>query len=395
MHFKNINYLAGTKKILIKNLAPYSNITCEFFNELSVLLLKSTNAKKYTDIISFAFWCRKKNIQNFKNDIRNTEFRVGLGLIFHICPSNIPVNFAYSFAFGLLSGNSNIVRVPSKSFPQVKIICDKINFLFKTKKFKSLNKMNLFVRYDQQDIITSFYSSICNARIIWGGDKSVNNIKKIMTPPKSIDITFPDRYSFCLINSNLVCKLDIVKLRSLVNKFYNDTYIVDQNGCSSPHLIVWVGSNNKKAKQIFWETLFTYVEKNYYLENINAIDKYTKSIEDILNLKNIKSIQRHGNQIYRVALKNLNSNNHLNRGKNGFFYEYESKDINELAKIINNKYQTLTYFGVKKSELIKFIKKNNLLGLDRIVPIGQSLDMGIHWDGFDMPRTLSRIIEIK
>jgi hypothetical protein len=75
MHFKNINYLAGTKKILIKNLAPYSNITCEFFNELSVLLLKSTNAKKYTDIISFAFWCRKKisKILKMISEIRNFE----------------------------------------------------------------------------------------------------------------------------------------------------------------------------------------------------------------------------------------------------------------------------------------------------------------------------------
>ena len=35
-------------------------------------------------------------------------------MIFHITPSNIPTNFAYSFIFGLLTGNSNIVKVPTK-----------------------------------------------------------------------------------------------------------------------------------------------------------------------------------------------------------------------------------------------------------------------------------------
>ena len=38
-----------------------------------------------------------------------------LGMIFHITPSNIPTNFAYSMIFGLINGNSNIT-VPSKKF---------------------------------------------------------------------------------------------------------------------------------------------------------------------------------------------------------------------------------------------------------------------------------------
>jgi hypothetical protein len=33
-----------------------------------------------------------------------------------------------------------------------------------------------------------------------------------------------------------------------------------------------------------------------------------------------------------------------------------------------------------------------LIGVDRIVPIGTALDIGIYWDGYDLIRTLSRVI---
>ena len=62
---------------------------------------------------------------------------------------------------------------------------------------------------------------------------------------------------------------------------------------------------------------------------------------------------------------------------------------------INNKYQTLTYFGVNKGILKNFILKNQLAGIDRIVPVGQALDISFFWDGYDLNRTLSRVVDIK
>ena len=45
--------------------------------------------------------------------------------------------------------------------------------------------------------------------------------------------------------------------------------------------------------------------------------------------------------------------------------------------------------------LKKFVLQNNLKGIDRIVPIGQSLNIGLLWDGYDILNILSRGIEIK
>ena len=55
----------------------------------------------------------------------------------------------------------------------------------------------------------------------------------------------------------------------------------------------------------------------------------------------------------------------------------------------------MTYFGLDKSELLDFVVKNRFPGIDRIVPIGTALEMGVIWDGYDIIRSLSRIIEVK
>ena len=47
---------------------------------------------------------------------------IGRGSILHITPSNVPMNFAYSLSFGLLSGNRNIIRLPGRNFIQIKLL---------------------------------------------------------------------------------------------------------------------------------------------------------------------------------------------------------------------------------------------------------------------------------
>jgi hypothetical protein len=47
-----------------------------------------------------------------------------------------------------------------------------------------------------------------------------------------------------IINSKIFDKISKKKLSSLIKNFYNDTYLVDQNACSSPHLILWYGGQS-------------------------------------------------------------------------------------------------------------------------------------------------------
>ena len=68
--------------------------------------------------------------------------------------------------------------------------------------------------------------------------------------------------------------------------------------------------------------------------------------------------------------------------------------LSDLAPIINDRCQTLTYFGFDVEELRNFVTSNQLRGIDRIVPIGRSLDMDVVWDGYDIIEHLSRRIDI-
>ena len=141
---KVIKFL-GNKKVLVKPCMPFGKLEIDFLDSLSKILMNNNNARNFPDVISFAFWCRKKNIKSLKNKLNTAETRIGLGCIFHITPSNVPLNFAYSFAFGLLTGNSNIVKLPSENFPQTKIVCNAISKIIKKSEFKIIGKKITFL----------------------------------------------------------------------------------------------------------------------------------------------------------------------------------------------------------------------------------------------------------
>ena len=69
------------------------------------------------------------------------------------------------------------------------------------------------------------------------------------------------------------------------------------------------------------------------------------------------------------------------------------KNLNVIKKICNSKFQTLTYFLNDNSVLENFLKRNNFVGVNRVVPIGQALEMSLNWDGNDLIRIMSRKIE--
>ena len=200
-----------------------------------------------------------------------------------------------------------------------------------------------------------------------------------------------------MIDAHSVLLADNVQMERLAVSFYNDTYLMDQNACSSPHLIVWLGKGKDlvEAKQKFWDCVYKTVVSKYEIQAVQAVDKFTQLCRNSIDLKDIAKCESYGNYIYRMKLAVLPQDVDLLRGKYGYFYEYDTDDINNLAHVITEKYQTLTYFGIDKDILINFVLKNHLCGLDRIVPIGAALDISVVWDGYDLIRSLSRICDIR
>ena len=103
--------------------------------------------------------------------------------------------------------------------------------------------------------------------------------------------------------------------------------------------------------------------------------------------------KNYSNYVYRLSLKQLPSNIHEFRGNCGYIYEYNASSLHEITHIINNRYQTLTYYGLNHSSIVDYIRKNKLHGVDRIVPVGKALDISLIWDGIEVINNLSRIID--
>jgi hypothetical protein len=125
-----------------------------------------------------------------------------------------------------------------------------------------------------------------------------------------------------------------------------------------------------------------------------TVDKYTHMFEDILDSKPIDKIEKETNLLYRAELSKLEGNLSEMRGKGGYFYEYTLNSLEDIAPFITEKFQTVTYFGVDPEEVRRFLVEKRLRGIDRIVPIGKAMDIGIMWDGFDLVRMLSRYVDL-
>ncbi|MEC7932550.1 MAG: hypothetical protein VX218_09690, partial [Pseudomonadota bacterium] len=79
-------------------------ILVDFCQALSSKLLRDPECRQYPDVMTFGYFCRKSSISKVFDALPNRALRLGWGSIVHIAPSNIPVNFAFSFLMGFLSG---------------------------------------------------------------------------------------------------------------------------------------------------------------------------------------------------------------------------------------------------------------------------------------------------
>ncbi len=389
----SIKYLVGNKKISNQPSVPFGTNELKFLDDFSKIIKSDKSTKNKSDILSFSFWCRKKNLAKLSNDIINKNLKVGIGLIFHITPSNVPTNFLFSLILGLITGNSNIIKVPQREFDEINIICNCLNKALR--KNKKIQNRIAVVRYDD-DFFTRKFSSICDGRMIWGGDNTIKNLRKIETKPRNRDINFADRYSFAIINAEQILKLDQNKLLNLTNNFFNDTYKFDQNACTSPHLIVWYGNKNKisLAKNKFWNSLYKIVKNKYKITNFVANDKLNELYKLSIENDKLGKLTSHENMIYRFQFDKVPLNNDKIRGKWGIFFETEIKSFSKLNNFVNEKYQTLTYFGFSKKVLENLFLKYEFRGIDRIVPVGSSMNLSLIWDGYDLKNILTRNIEI-
>lgn len=377
---------------------PFADNVIEFLNALSGALLKDRESRLYPDAITFAFFCRKANLQKFKEEyVSDGVLRMGRGLLFHIAPSNVPINFGYSLVSGLLAGNTNVVRVSSKQFAQVDLIIKHLHALLASGEYDEVANRIALVRYDRTSDANEMFSAMCNVRVIWGGDATIATLRQNAIPPRAFDVCFADRYSIAAINPEAIMEAGVAEMKKLAEAFYNDTYLFDQNACSAPHTIFWVekgsngsdGSKVQEAKEKFWNAVHEHVAAKYQLQAVMSVDKLTAFYRQAACM-DVRKEEMPDNVVVRTELKELPKNIEDFRCACGYFSEKTISSLDEIAPIVSIKYQSLGYYGFSREELREFVVRNRFQGLDRIVPIGETSSFALTWDGYNLIDTFTR-----
>ena len=86
------------KNFSIKVRKPFEENVIDFISDFSNEIRRSSKKNNH-DLMYLSLWCSRKKINELKKDYYFRQIRLGRGLVFHICPSNVPTNFIYSFFF--------------------------------------------------------------------------------------------------------------------------------------------------------------------------------------------------------------------------------------------------------------------------------------------------------
>lgn len=388
-----LSFVVGDEETLAlmqraKTLVPFSDEAIRFLEALSLILFKRGRA--YSDVVTFAFWCRKSSLMREKKKYETGELRFGRGITFHSTPSNVAVNFAFSFAAGLLAGNPNIVRLPAKAFEQVDVISKAVQEVLVVQ--PEIRPYVVFVKYGLIHEFSDYFSSICMNRIVWGGDMTIALMRQSPLPPRAVEVTFADRYSLAVFKAESILALDEAGMKTLARNFWNDTYFTDQNACTSPRLIAWVGEGKGNAKAKFWAAVHEIVKAEYVMQPVQAVGKLAAFYRAAASVKGLKLVRANDNLITRIQVDTFTVELMDWKYNSGFFYEFDAGSLDEVFTPTSVKCQTVTQFGFAKNEIEHALVSAHPGGIDRIAPVGASMNFALRWDGYDLIRTLSRVI---
>lgn len=389
----DVGYLVGSPAVEaalpgVAALPPFSEAAVAFLAALSERVRRDSAARAYADVVTFGFWCRRASLLQQKARYDDLAVRLGRGVVFHVAPSNVAVNFAYSCAAALLAGNASIVRLPSKAFAQTEILCRLWRETLAEE--PQLAPYFLFVRYGHEEAVNAHYSALADTRVIWGGDETIRRFRQFPLPPRANEITFADRFSLAVLDSDAYLAYD--GKERLAQSFYDDTYLSDQQACTSPHLVVWLGQACAEAREVFWRLLHARVRDRYELAPVQVVDK----LDALLRLAAavpVHQVPMEDMRIVRAEVESLTAPLADVRTGSGFFVEYVAKSLQELRPVLGTAVQTVAYFGIPREQILEAVREMRPRGVDRIVPIGRTMDFSLMWDGYDLIRSMSRRID--
>lgn len=349
-------------------------------DDLSQALLADREAREQSDIVALAYWLRAANIKNIQQEFESSGERQAIGLAFHIAPANVDTVFVYSMILAYLLGNPSVVRLSERLGLSANCIVRVLNTFNNDERLAG--RISL-IQYPHNEEITQRLSDDAALRVIWGGDQTIKSIQGIELNSICKDIIFPDRYSATLLDAKVVLTSDI---SALVNKFLQDFLPFNQQACSSPKTLYWLGDEFAiaDAKNIFWQCMAVQASNKMSLSDAEQYQRECYKQQVALELGcNAKFNNKAG--VLTVECQHVSEE--LERQHNGQYvlFEINIKNYEELKSCLHDNFQSLLTLLPSKELKISKVR--------RLARVGESLSFHHYWDGINMLSELSRGLE--
>jgi hypothetical protein len=369
----------------------FSKGRMELVAELANCLMKQKPFKQIPALHAFGFWARKGSIATMLDDFQarlpKRAIAVGRGIAFHLPPMNVETIFLYSWVVAFLTGNVNVVRLPTTISETITSVLDALLGLLKQADFA-----DTFISYAASPDINSRLSRLADIRLLWGGDEKAQAFENMPLRIDGKGIVFPERYSYCVLGGNWLLRLSEVEYDAVARGLYNDIFMFNQMACSSPHIIHVVGCPDNHAIAV--DRLMRALDgiaksQRTIVDTADAITKFTAATR-LASEGLIDRAWRYSNETTAVRMLKSTS---CSVG-HGFLCISYIEELDDLVGFANERHQTLTHQGFSRETIDAFARKTATRGLYRLVPVGQALNFDVVWDGHDLLMETARFVRV-
>ena len=345
---------------------PFDGSTIDQIDRWSKSVLVSR--ARSTEEKALAAFFAKRNVTVHKKDSCSP-----VGYVVHYAPKNVDTTFAYVLLVSILCGNSNAVRLTSDG-------------VIRERQESLINEINSYVGTqteiapkEENYSLNAKLASNCDVRVIWGGDASVNEIRKAQLQPWAREITFRDRRSIALLNADL-----FLKTPGTHKKIANDVLWMQQASCTSTRGVAWLGEDKtvKEAIEVF-VSLFGQLEfgaiERFVVVQSQAIErrKILGRFDSIVNV--VCSKDEFAAQVQGCTAPGVVIHSHVD--DLGLIKRFKDRSLQTVVELLTEK---------QRLELQEMIIAERVC--DRVVCPGRSMEFGWIWDGYDLVSHLTHTI---
>ncbi len=386
--------LAGLRREAVE---PFATERLELLQALSTSLLAHPRLKRDPAGAALGFWLRRAHLAELSANICALEGsgrRVPAGLVLHITPANVDTMFMLSWGLSFLAGNANIVRLTTRLSLLMEDLLACLNMVFQSR--AGAARGNFFVSYEHDDVLTEKLSMACDQRIVWGGDETVRRIRAVPLNPHAGERSFASKRSLSVISAQIYRAAAPAERRQLAERMAADIVPFGQMGCSSPHVIYWLGV----AGGLDAECRDFSVE----IEAVLGARSSEPNLAWAVRRMNASFALAADGRVSAVSLRPNTSNliatapglaEQTKPCGAGLLVHTACSSIEEVCALLRIDHQTVTYFGLTDPEIESLARLAGRAGADRIMPVGRALEFTPTWDGFNLWNDLTRLVTVQ